>query len=158
MSDVTQAANDLKNLSNKLRPLLELGPILERIGSIEQTELDTLARVKLANEAEKQAKADLGFAEEKLSRARLELEAAKSAVAKEFKDGSEKRDALIKQGETEAESIIAKAEFQKENILKEVANHQSAVDRLQKDIDAKAAELANVQKKVQEVKARIAGL
>lgn len=155
MSKALTAADDVRKLTKMFQSLGTVVEILDRVGSAEQAENEAKARVEKLNAEAEQAKAAIAE--------------AKAAAEKVVADATAKADELDKEGKDDlakakkkASEHLAEAIEKVEKIISEsqatvTRNDELASEAIAKR-DAAEKELADLEKKIEDARKRIAKL
>lgn len=155
MSSLAKAADDIKKLAVRLKPILELGEVLEGIGSIENAaseadrrKQDAYSAAEAAKEAQTAAEGQLAEAQQRVTDAHNEAAGVKSAAEIE-------RVSIIQKASQEAARIIESANKQKAeaNHLADDANKK--LQDVNAQVEASRKALENYTKKIEEAKQKI---
>lgn len=158
MSQIQQAADNIKSFVNKIKPLIQAAEFLEKVGSLEQAQRDAeIAKEKaykevavLNSEIEK-AKAALAVSQEAVEDSKLKclkIEAAANEKGKEVLDEyKEKGEALLKNYLKQKDALYA-----------DVLNKNAELEVLKSNIVEAQKELAAVKNAVEDFKAKFANL
>lgn len=155
MNKTLKAADEVKKLHRMFQSLGEVVEVLDRIGSVEQAEQEARARVEVANREADTIKGT--------------VDAAK-AQAKAIKDASDKREAEAAQhieilkaaADDEAKAIVAEAKGEADKLIEaarvQVEEAESKAQACAIDVEVKVKELAEIEKKIEQARARVAKL
>lgn len=155
MSKVLKAADEVRKLHRMFQALGDVIEVLDSAGSIDQAQTEAQAGIEKARAAaaeiqaaaeQVRATADRVFADAKASAEAIVTEATAARAA-----ASAWADAALKNAQTAADALMDGA---KEQV--EVA--EKRVSEVNAEVAAKAAELADLEKKLEQVKARAAKL
>lgn len=156
MSDAMKAADDLKVLANRLRPLFDVADVLERIGSLEQAEREAGIRLQKTKDAEEEAKNVLDDRVRDLSKAEQKVEEALEKSVQIENAAQTKSDKIIEAADSRAIMIIRNATDQKKVLDAEIISKRGQLAQIQEAIDAKNEELSNLKREIEAAREKIA--
>lgn len=158
MSTATNAAEQLRNFNNKIKPLIEAVEFLEALGNLEQATAEYKARAEKAQadcvRIEKQL-SELATKEQEAGGRVKALEVQGSETAKAAEERASK---IIQNAQADAEKIVAEANQKAADVEGATAQRKRFSESLDKSIAAKEAELARLNEEIQKTKARITAL
>lgn len=153
-----KAVDDIKNLTNKLKPLMELGAFLEKIGSVENAAKEAEAFFVKASKQAEESKAVLAEIQADIVCAQSEVknseEKAEKIISTAFQSGSE----ILANAKAQAEDILKKASESKKLQYQDIAALQDECMTIKKEIQEKKAELEMVKKEASEFKSKFLSL
>lgn len=160
MANLHQAGEAVQHLAKQYAAVIELGKVLEKLGSLENLEAELLAKVEAARAAEveaviKKELADVAFKDT--------IAAHDAAIA----DGQAQFERLKHEATERAKSIVEAAEKEAQRIHDEAASRQAAfaqdheraqaeLKRLEDQVAERVAELVRVSNALNELRSRFA--
>jgi len=158
MANIKQAADDLRNIANRFKGILEVQAALEQIGDIQAATTENQNLKAKAISDYQEAKKQLEGINLKISEANEAAKAA-SSKAEEIAASARKRaDLIIVESKNAAAAIKKDAENAVDAVNKQLAGLKSEVNRVLAKIDEKNKELDNVQSAIREAKSKITSL
>lgn len=153
-----KSADDIKNFANRLKPIMELGAFLEKIGSLENAAQEATVKHQKAVLDHAEAIAKLGDVTQKVLCSEELVVAHKS-----------KAEALVKQAEQKGAAIVAAADRKAAEVLNLLQSKKASVDAeiqaavkdlvsVHQEIEEKKSELEAVKKEAVEFKIKLAAL
>ena len=155
---LSKAADDIKSFAKRIKPILELAEVLEKLGSIDNAAFESKSRCEKALAEEKDALKLLNKKYEEVARAHSEIEAAKHKAGNLVSEAKAKSDEMLKYAEVKGEEIIAKANSFKSKVMSEAQAEQTKVEELKKDIASKHNELELLKKELADFKSKFSRL
>lgn len=156
MSNAMKAAEDIKQLARKFKPLFDAAEALEQIGSLEQAKRDAeIAKDKSYKEVEL-IKADiqaLGFDFEK---AQVRVAEAGEKAEQVEKRAYEKAQIILGEAEKKASDIVYSAQKQVRVFEGEKASLEQEVKSAKLEVLEKKKELQSIIDQIAEMKSKIA--
>jgi len=158
MSNLLQAARDIKVIAARLRPIMDVAETLEKIGSLDAAAREAQQRKDAAYDQEKTAKASLAQAEQHLLVCKGQIDQARIQAAKTLSDATAEANGVREQARVEAEAITNAARASKEAVRRDIENLKATLSSTQHQVDAKQRELSAITEQISKTKARIAAL
>jgi len=150
-----KTVSDLKALAIRIRPILEIAQALEEIGSLEQAAIESENRKQAAQSQALAAESACKVASEEILRLKEATLIAERNLA-HVKISAEERAALIiKEAEESAKEVMDSANRRKDDLANSISILADRSDALKVDIKKSHAELASIQSKIEEMRARI---
>lgn len=148
MSDLTQAANDIRFIAARFRGFLAAAEMLERLGSIDDSINELTNRLAAMRQQEEAAREDAAaiIAEAEHAAKAIGEEAARAATSKAFEadayHAQQKQLAQSKIDEAthEAHDIVANAENEVKTHRDAIEKHRTTLASLQQSIAARTAD------------------
>jgi len=148
------AAENVKNLANKLKPLMELGSYLEQIGSIEQVASEAEARcIKALGDADK-AEKEAAFQVQVRKEAQVGLAQIRKEAEEIINSAQEKSAALLRIAKQKHEDAMLIIQEKKESLDKDMKKYTAVMVEVEQEIAAKRSELESVKKEIAAFKAK----
>lgn len=156
MSNLSKAADDLKNFANKFKAILEVSAALEEIGSIEQAKRDADIAKEQAYKAVSDVKAKHVEALAHLEKIKGDIDTAKGTHVKVEDWSKAKAIEIVGDANKTAAKIIQDAEYKKTQFDKFVADKNDELNQINSDIASKQSEFNEITKQIKDVKAKLA--
>lgn len=156
MSDYSKAANDLKVLAVRLRPLLAVAEFLDKIGSLEDAESHAKAGQELAAEQEQLALQDLYNTQVRLQQATASVTEANQQVNHAKEQANANAHEIRTKAESDGQAIIDQATSRKAEIQQEIDAFAQTRSELQTQVSELRAELQAIKDQIVLTRQRIA--
>lgn len=157
MSDARKAAEDLILLANRFKPLFDAAEALERIGNLEQAEIEAGIRLKNTKDAEADAQTLLEKKNEELAKVNEKISKSQDSIVVMEKMAQDRCDAILRIADEKAAGIVKSANEQKKIVENQIVEKRGLVAQLQEAIDAKNEELMNINREIDAAKEKISG-
>lgn len=152
------AAEQLKNFGNKIRPLIEAIEFLESLGSLEQAASEAKSKKDLAVKSAAEAESALALLKENIQTAEGKLRAYEAQAEQTKKAGEEKYQLIVSGAKSEAGKMIAEAEGKVAKLSATISEKNSEIAALNSKISEREADLKNLEETIKQTKARISAL
>lgn len=155
MSDARKAAEDLILLANRFKPLFNAAEALERIGNLEQAEIEAEIRLKNTKDSEADAQKLLERKNEELANVSKEISKSRDSIVAMEKMAQDRCDEILRIAHERGTIIVATANEQKKMIDNQIIEKRGQVAQLQEAIDAKNEELMDINREIDAAKEKI---
>lgn len=152
------AAEQLKNFGNKIRPLIEAIEYLENLGSLEQAMSEANSKKDAAVKSAGEAESALALLKENIQTAEGKLRAYEAQAEQTKKAGEEKYQLIVSGAKSEAGKMIAEAEGKVAKIGSIISEKNSELAALNTRIVERETDLKNLEETIKQTKARISAL
>lgn len=158
MSSVQKSADDLRNLANRFRSVMEVAEVLERIGSLEQTEREAQVRKESAYAQAEEAKKSLAEVSQQLEKANFELKTIEKRGLEAQESAQAKASEIVNKANRDAATIITDAKHSESEVLAAASDKLEEIKIMDRNIADKKDELAAIIKQIVDMKAKIQAL
>lgn len=155
MSNAMKAADDIKALATRLRSILEVADVLEKVGNLEQAVRDAENRKNAAYKESEKAVNQAEAKNEELAIIKLEIESTKAIVSDRLSQTKLQAEQIIENAKAKASNIIKEAEEMRSNSSAHVRAETLKVDALKRDIAQLEGVLTGIKNHIQEAKRKI---
>ena len=153
-----QASEDVKNFANRLKPIIELGAFLEKIGSIENAGKEAEAFCAKAKAQAEEATVKLGDVQAELVLSEAKVKEAESKAEAVVNLASKNAEDIVARAKSKAQEIEQAVMSVKASVAKQISESQVELEAVKKEIQDKRAELELVKKEAAEFKSKFLSL
>lgn len=158
MANFKQAAEDLKNIANRFKGILEVQVALEQIGDIQAATAENEALKSKAIADYQEAKKQLENIHHRIQEAGKAAEAAEGKAEGIISVANKRADGIIAEANSVAVAIKKDGEKSRDLINKQISELKTQSSKIDADIKAKQKELENLQSAIKEAKSKVASL
>lgn len=158
MANIKQAAEDLKNIANRFKGILEVQAALEQIGDIQAAAKENENLKAKATADYQEAKRQLENIHHRIQESGKAADAAEAKASEIIANANKRADGIISESKKASEAIKQDGDRLRDSINSQVAGLKSQVAKLEGDIQAKKQELENLQSAIKEAKSKVASL
>lgn len=153
-----KGAEDLKNLVNRFKGIIEAGEYLQGLGDLQQAEQE-------AKNSRDAAKLQAEEERAKLSSLQFQIIEAENSIKKSQKDAEEiiaraniQASGIICEANDKASAIQDEAKRRTEQFIREGNGHKTTLEKIQKQVEEETKKLKDVMDEIERAKNRISSL
>jgi chromosome segregation ATPase len=150
-----QASEDLKSFVKKLKPLIDLGDFLEKVGSLEQAASEAEAKYNKFLKFIDEAKVQIDGCSEELKKQESEYRKVLADIEVAKAKAEAKKASIVAEGKAQADEIIVKAYQMKSAVESEVKVLKASKEKIKEEIKAAQDEFAKVKAEVDSIKEKL---
>lgn len=161
MNEKQQAADELKRFATMLQGIPAIAADLDRLGSLDQAELEAKGRVAKLQADERASKDRVaGFEAEyakKRDEAKKQSDDLRAAAEKVVDDANEQAEKIVADANAKRDRIIADADSKRADMASEISKSQVQLTSLKGEIKNAQATLDDINSQIDMVRKRISG-
>lgn len=153
-----KAAEDLKNLVNKFKGVIEAGEYLQSLGDLNQAEQEAKNARDGARKEAAEAREILSELQAQIKSADISVAAAREKAVLVIEDADVKAAAIVAAANSQASVIQQDALRRRDEIVREGRGHGATLEKLQKQVEEETKKLQEVLAEIDNAKKRISSL
>lgn len=158
MSNVHQAVTDIKNFANKVKGMIAVAEVLEKIGNVDQAEYEAKARMEKAKAAAEVAVQGQEKEEQNLASAKEAVESMKAKALDIEKEAHVKIGGLYQLAEAKAKEILDACYKKKDVLDSDVETTRKFLGDLKNQVEAEKLRLLDIQDQIAKMKKQVSNL
>lgn len=158
MTTALKAAEDLKNLANRFKGVIEAGEYLQELGDLQQATQEAKNGRDAARKEAEEAKAILAELQSQIKSADQSIAKAREEAAGIVREAEERSKDIVTDANAQGFYVKQEAERRRDEFIREGNGHKKSLENIQAQIAEETKKLQGILAEIENAKKRISSI